>query len=761
MAKRKRKKNIGASVAPERSKTGAPAEKTKNSAAGTSVNPAVRDKRKIKEDLKETARLKKENYAFSMSHSIRPDESVYGFQLITAAIFTAIVILIVRQYRYTRDMNSYYWSSDQSELTEFFSHYKVVAIVVAAIITIVFLLYRLATQSLAIKRSVLYIPMGVYLVFVLLSFAFSDVKDVAWVGWNDRFEGTAVLLCYMLMLFYIINSVNSERNIKWILYPVTGATILLSALGISQATDHDFFRTNFGQKLIVPNEQLTNGQTTWEMIDKAAETGERYLNFTFQHKEIYQTVYNINYVSFYLTLLLPIFGLLFIHEKHVVKKILWGVIFAMLIFNLIGSSSSGGLLGSAVIVVVAIILLNKKLFQWWKSIAILVAITLVVGGITFDRWSSELTGTVRGVVGIEASEDSSGSDKPADDAEGADAAEAATSDGEQADANTEDEAVESTKAGDSGHLIDYFITNDKGLTFSVDGNEATFSLLPGGSVSVTDSKGDVVPLTQDPSSGAILFEDERFQDVYFMPAQDEENNSYMIFALNGEDQQWRFLVEGEDQTTLTFKNDLGKSVDLKYIPHLGFKNNPGFGSGRGYIWSASLPMIKDTIFVGNGADTYCIYFPHNDYVGKYNTGGDNINIIVDKPHNMYIGIAINTGLLSLLALLALFGIYLVQSFRLYRRETFDTFASYAGAGIFLGICGFLVAGLVNDSTVSVMPMFYGLLGTGIATNMIVQRRREATDGSDGIKDHRTSHLGAALWRRISARLMREKKVADI
>lgn len=86
------------------------------------------------------------------------------------------------------------------------------------------------------------------------------------------------------------------------------------------------------------------------------------------------------------------------------------------------------------------------------------------------------------------------------------------------------------------------------------------------------------------------------------------------------------------------------------------------------------------------------------------------------------GIAIGTGMISLLALLALWGAYLVQSFRLYFRANYENldFNTYVGVGIFLGICGFLTAALVNDSSVSVMPMFYGLLGTGIAINMMLK-----------------------------------------
>jgi hypothetical protein len=325
------------------------------------------------------------------------------------------------------------------------------------------------------------------------------------------------------------------------------------------------------------------------------------------------------------------------------------------------------------------------------------------------------------VIGSGANKTSPAASEPANPAQtSAGSAGSATSDADSA--QTTD--ASSGKAGASGHRIDYFITNDKGLTFSLDGNVATFSVTPEGDLAVVDSKGKDISLAQNASSGEITLEDERFKSAYFTPARDEEEGEFFVFALRGEKREWKFRIEREEQNRLIFQNDLGKTADLVNVPHFGFKNNPGFGSGRGYIWSVSLPMLKDTIFIGKGADTYCLYFPHKDYVGKYNANWG-VNMIVDKPHNMYIGIAFNTGLLSLIAWLVLFGVYLVQSFRLYRRETFDTFASYAGAGIFLGICGFLVSGVVNDTTVSVMPMFYGLFGTGIAANMIVSKRRQA------------------------------------
>jgi hypothetical protein len=418
--------------------------------------------------------------------------------------------------------------------------------------------------------------------------------------------------------------VNSERNIKWVIYPVAGSTVLLSILGISQAVGHDFFQTTIGQKLIVPNKVLANGSNAWDMIEKSMTvSGSPWLKFTFEHNEVYQTVYNINYVAFYLTLLVPLFAMIFIREAQPLKKALWGVLFALAFFNLLGAASSGGIMGLFVLFIVALVLLNKRLLKWWKSTALLILIgvaVLSVAFVTADKlggysWITEVRGTVNSVFNVQ---------RPA--AAGGEA--------------------------ETKHKIDYFDTRDGKVTFSVDGNKASFEVISGSGIRVTDPSGQEIPGIQDETSGAIRFSDERFNFISFTPQKDEQENTYMVFAMDGDAKSWPFKMEGANKDRLIYRNDVGKTVDLYPVPALGFKNNLSFGNGRGYIWSRSLPLIKDTLFIGHGADTYFLHFPHNDYVGKYNTGW-NINAIVDKPHNMYIGMAVNTGVISLLAFLIL------------------------------------------------------------------------------------------------------------
>ena len=647
------------------------------------------------------------DYLFAMSHAQSIDQAGGIIQMIPIICFSALVILIVRMHTYYRPMTQFFWTNalDGEQITDFFSFNKMVMICVAAGMALIILLFRLTTQSLAIKRCYAYIPMGVYSIFVILSYAFSKYKEFALWGWNDRFEGTIPLLAYMIMLFFIINGVNTEENVKQIIIPIAISAFILSILGITQAIDHDFFRTAIGQKLLVPNLQLVDGGTTWEAIDKAVANGELYLRFTFNNKEIYQTVYNINYVSFYLTLLVPLFVMVFIRafqdkETKLWKKIALGVLIALLVFNLIGSASSGGYLGIGVAFILALVLLNKQLLKWIKPLIIIVVIIAIVMVATFGRWWPEISGAVKSVLGI-------------------------TNDATVA-AQEEKTTPTNPAPGELAPKIDYMITSGNTVTMSINGNEIIGAVeLDGDTITgftVSDGDGQVLSMVPMGETGIYSFEDERFRDYVTVAVAYDGSQYFIQFTTGGT--PWNFVPSGGE---MYFFTGTKKLVKLEKIETWGFKNNRSFGSGRGGIWAHSFPLLKKTVFIGTGADTYCAVYPQHDYADKYDSGrgalSNGLYLIVDKPHNMYLHMGIGTGVISLLAILLLYGTYIVQSFKLFwKRNLENDFLSYAGVGTFLGCTGFMVTGLVDDSTVSVMPMFYGLLGMGIAINMIIKRR---------------------------------------
>ncbi|MDO5331464.1 MAG: O-antigen ligase family protein, partial [Bacillota bacterium] len=392
-------------------------------------------------------------------------------------------------------------------------------------------------------------------------------------------------------------------------------------------------------------------------------------------------------------------------EASLLKKIALGVLIALLIFNLIGSQSSGGYLGIGVAFILAIIVFNKQLIKWLKPLLVVILIIAIVMGCTFNRWWPEISGAVKSVLGIQTEEEV-------------------------------DETEKETNNGPGSHVptIEYIETGSNTIKMSLNGEELVIAVQNDGDaitgMNISDGSGKVLDTTPIDGSAVYAINDMRFYE-YATVALAYDGTNYFVQVKTGDvkindyDWAWNFVSRDSEMYFYSAVTG-GKLVKLNKVDTWGFKNNPGFGSGRGGIWAHSFPLLKDTIIIGTGADTYCAVYPQHDYASKWGTGetaAENLYLIVDKPHNMYLHAAIGTGCISLLALVALYGIYLVQSIKLFwKRDLENDFISFAGAGTFLGVTGFLVAGLVDDSTVSVMPLFYTFLGLGIAINMIIKRR---------------------------------------
>lgn len=164
-----------------------------------------------------------------------------------------------------------------------------------------------------------------------------------------------------------------------------------------------------------------------------------------------------------------------------------------------------------------------------------------------------------------------------------------------------------------------------------------------------------------------------------------------------------------------YVNAAGKEIDIVAAESYGFEGRETIGSSRGYIWSRTIPLLKDTLMVGHGPDTFPIYFPQNDVEAKFRFL-DSTTMLVDKPHNIYLQMAVNTGIISLLAFIVLIVGYLISSFKKCLTSNYSSFQDIGRLAVFLSIIGYLMTGVFNDSIVSVAPVFWGLLGLGINLN---------------------------------------------
>ncbi len=184
-----------------------------------------------------------------------------------------------------------------------------------------------------------------------------------------------------------------------------------------------------------------------------------------------------------------------------------------------------------------------------------------------------------------------------------------------------------------------------------------------------------------------------------------------------------FMLENETRLSMIHQKT-AEIMQPVNADHIGFEGKEKLGSSRGYIWSRTLPLLKNCLITGYGADTFTYVFPQNDVLAKYYSYTDfneGFYITVDKPHNMYLQIFYGNGLIALIAFLAICVFYLVDCFRLYALRREYRTEQIMGAAVMLGVVGYLSAGMFNDSVVHVAPLFWILLGTGAALNTINRR----------------------------------------
>lgn len=546
---------------------------------------------------------------------------------------------------------------------DFFSYYKSVIFVAISYVSVILLVLLRLTGQFRFRISKyhikFYIPLAIYIIFVIASFFNADYRIVASRGFIELFQGAYVLIGYALVVAAVMNYVQNEKHVKAIVGAYIFVGLATAALGIGQYFGFDFFRTMFARYLILP-----------EYLHHIAET----LEFTFGKYTIYATMYNTNFVGSFAAILLPLSFALFMYAKGRKEVALSGVFVALMAFVWVGSNSRAGYLGVAFGFIFVILLFRKQLKQNVKRLSALLVSFLVIV-IIMNAASGGRVLREFGSLDIGAET-------------------------QRLETGSQERPRFENLIFDGNSLA--IITAAESIKILYDGEQMTFE----------DIEGN--PLAIRITGQYIVFSDEKYFD----------------YIIKLEEDKGKFNVQAYNQSLdIYFTADGFRMAGSGGV--LGVTDHPSrlslmdgyerFASSRGYIWSRSLPMLKHTFFVGYGPDMFTIKFPQRDYVGKINAY-NNPSIIVDKPHNMYLQIGINTGFISLLALLAVYLMYFIDSMKLYYKRDLKTLLDYVGVGAFTGMVAYLGAAFFNDQIISVAPLFYVMVGLGIAINGIIRKQ---------------------------------------
>ncbi len=559
----------------------------------------------------------------------------------------------------TGSMQSFYWTG-QNIYLDFFSYWKSRWFIFMVITALVIYLILYFLKKLPFKKEYrYYIPLCIYTFFVLLSTIFAVDTKTALSGFVDLYQGIWVLFSYALLTFLTINYVNGERDIKLFLHIFIFLIAIEGIIGVGQYFGFDIFNSKIGNYLILPGDIKVNGG----------------LSFKFGEHTIYGTLFNTNFVGSFTTLMLPMAAAFLVSAKNIKNRIFASVVMLLCTFIWIGCNSRAGYVGVVVIVLLSLLLFRKYVFKHWKiSLSV-----FAVGIISLFVLNTISDGKVVNQISR---------------------------------LNIFKEMNEIKLANESidKHIVDNIEVGQDYVTISSNLQDIKIKVKDK-QLLFSDENGNDLSYSKD-ESGALIISSNSSENYYKIAAS-EGYPGFNVDMLKIPNGTLRFFI-GEDEIKVI---NSGGRLSLPDNPSTfkAFDGIETFASNRGYIWGRTIPLMTKYAFIGAGPDNFAYVFPQDDYVGKINAYQQSY-IVVDKPHNMYLQIAINTGLISLLSLLTLWGIYIVSSLKLYWNMNYDSIDKLVGVACMLGVIGYLVAGIFNDQIVSVAPLFWMILGIGISVN---------------------------------------------
>lgn len=598
-----------------------------------------------------------------MSKQVTQKKKSSNKVFIPIILLMGFIPLIVHTYSYNSNLSQFNWfPSGADSQTDFFFGWKMITIIVVGIVMAGILFYQyFKKQGLRFENAFYFLFF--YAMFVAMSALFSSYKYWVVRGSYELFEPVWVVFVYILLCYYTYHFVQEEQQVKFILCGAGIGMAVVTLIGVFQYFGMDFFKTGFGKHLI------TN-PSWWDNLDS--------LSFNMLEGTSYTTLYNPNFLSFYFGMLIPLLVCVFIAAKKAWQRVLIIVAEVLCLICLKGSRSDTGWMALVVGgVILALVLLSRKKKAFCVALAI-----MLIGGVAAVAVGSKTD------VGIQIK-------------------------------NT----IVGTFRIDDRYAVRDIDTGTDSVMLNVRGNKMYVSYTTDESGVIvpncTDENGQTLELAMTDADNQIyVINDERFAGGSIQPILLGDDNIPAI-SVTYDGIAWDFVETQE--AGYCYLNKAGKLVKWEQIKNAKLLNEDAM-SYRGHMWNVTIPLLGKHVLIGSGANTYMFEYPQDDYLGQAYIYGFNSYEV--KAHCWYLQQWVESGLIGTLALLIFMAWYAVQSIRIYRRVDLHKSLSWIGFGLFAAVLVYLIAGIANDSNVCTAPVFWGILGLGMATNrMLVEKEK--------------------------------------
>lgn len=502
--------------------------------------------------------------------------------------------------------------------------------------------------------------MGLYLLMSVISATFSENKDVVLFGVCTEYEGISIILAYGVLFFAGYNYFTGNKVRQFYKRAFFFLIVVTVILALFEYTVKPLLELSFMKYIIAPAKYRSVAES---------------LKITDTFREAVLMFFNSNYMGGFCTIIFPVSVYYIISTEKNISKIICGIVSAACFITVIMSNSTAALYVTlAELLFLVVFLTAKRVIKLKSLILIISAFAILSGGISIASGNEFVDNIIKSFTNT----------------------------------GTYSETEKSFRLDSiqiSGNDI-YFRSKDseykitapvkQGEILNISGGENTLYTL-----AKTDNNTiSVHDIELDSDFTVILRNGIIYLDVGYM--------STIDFAVTSE--AVKLIVQNK--------------ILLDKIPVSPFNDTCladfyRFATGRGYIWINTLPILKDCFIIGKGAGNFPFCFVQNEIVGLAGTNGS-YRIIVDKPHNWYMQIAVTSGIPAMLAVLILFGRFGISCFRSFIMTDYEKLTAdknkYFLLCLFTGLCGFMVIGLVNDSSVTVNPFFWLNFGVAMCWN---------------------------------------------
>ncbi|EGC02589.1 O-antigen ligase family protein [Ruminococcus albus] len=609
------------------------------------------------------------------------------FVALLMCIFTAILPYV--SYMHSQpgsELTEKYFTFENGYITDWFLFQKEFFVVIAAVILCgIFLVEEFFVEKhwkdIPLRKKNMRLPLvltGLYALLLIISGIASEHKELVMMGVVKQYEGLLGVLGYLIIFLAAINYFCDTKSLKRFSWAMIITTLAASIFAVMEYMGYPLQSTEFMAHLIAPADK-------YEVARSLHSTSSN----------VHITFFNSNYFGSFCGLMFPLTAALGLGSKNIAMKILGLTAAAGIAVGAVLSNSSGGLYsvagsGAILFIIYLIYWCRGTIRRVPALIAFVCAAAVCAAGMFYMvNYNDGFRKRFTEVVNNGSSSKTTVEEKRAKLAA--------------------DHFVLKEICQDGSKLV---LDDYSGNTVTVEGYLADSGI---NAVRFYDTEGEPLDTYVDDDK-CYCFTDDRYLNCNF-----KFSVSDKLYIDLGYEKKLVFQYEDEKFKPYVHSLYTMEEINTYKGPEF-FKKDLSAFTGRFFIWGSTISMLDDCILIGKGSGNYVTYFPQYDYVSLLEVY-DTPAMVVNKPHNWYLGVAVDSGVISLIVLLTLLGAFLVKGFKAVILHPVQDRFTHLRLGIFVSVIAFMVVGIVNDSYVCVSPVFWFIFGVGwysVSGNKVIE-----------------------------------------